>query len=407
MRAAIFNVVDFTMYSMAWAVLKVSSLFLRALQKDSPDQRMNVLVFANQAIGDTIIKVPFFFALRKEFPKDKYRITVVLSPSMAPALSRMGCFDDVVAESVPPYRHAFFWVFGRLGFAAKSLRWALRNKVEVFFACDRYRDLGVDFARSLCRPASSMAYDTSMVSSLFPVSARIQKLVYDKGYSLLQKPSSGRHQIEDVFSFLSFAVGRKIAPAMVDAAKLAPMVDLSVSEKYGLTGGEYLVLVPGAAAVYRRWPAERFAEIAKIVGGKIVVVGSKEESGLAVEISAKSGLPVSDLCGKTDICQLLGVISRAKIVVSNETGAANCAAILGVKTVCILGGGDFGSFFPNKFCANSVSVFHMDDCFSCAWKCKDSSFNAQSCAPCIDRISADEVAHAIRVITDSRRFSHE
>ncbi len=395
MKAVISNIIDFSMYCTTWVVLRVALVLSEALHKDSPGQRMKVLILANQAIGDTIIKVPLFLALRKEFPRDRYHIAVVLSRPMASALSCLKCFDEVIAESVPPYRHAFFWVFGWRGFAAKSLRWAFHNKAEVLFACDRYRDLGVDFVHYLCSPALSMAYDTSMVSSIFPVSAKFQRMFYDKEYSKLLKPSLGVHQIEDTFSFLSFAVGRKIDPLSVDSAALAPMLDLSVVEQYSLRVGEYSVLVPGAAATYRRWPTERFAEIAKFVGGRIVAVGSQEESVLAKAISAKSGLPIVDLCGKTNICQLLGVIAKADVVISNETGAANCAAILGVKTVCILGGGDFGSFFPNKFCINTASVYHKESCFGCGWKCKRLQLCTNQVAPCINSISVGDVVNAI------------
>ena len=395
MKIIFFYIADFAMYCTAWVVLKLTSIVVKLFHEESSDKRMKVLVLANQAIGDTIIKVPFFFALRKEFPPNRYRVTAVLSLRMASALSKLNCFDEVLAEAMPPYRHALFWIFDRRGFAAKPLRWAFQNKVEVFIACDRYRDLGIDFVHSLCRPTLSFAYDTSMVSSIFPVSAKFQRMFYDKGYSQLLKPSLGVHQIEDTFSFLSLAVGRKIEPLSVDSAVLAPMLDLSVVEKYGLRVGEYSVLVPGAAAAYRRWPTERFAEIAKFVGGVAVVVGSQEESVLAKEIFAKSGLPIVDLCGKTNICQLLGVVAKAGVVISNETGAANCAAILGVKTVCILGGGDFGSFFPNKFCINTASVYHKESCFGCGWKCKRLQLCTNQVAPCINSISVGDVVNAI------------
>ena len=159
---------------------------------------------------------------------------------------------------------------------------------------------------------------------------------------------------------------RTFSPSLTNRSELFPLLDFSLNEAFKLKQNGYAVFVPGAGASYRRWPISRFAEIVKLVsamGMKIAVVGGRKESSLVSDLAQASGVGVLDLSGKTTIQQLGGLLCHAKLVVSNETGAATFAALLGAKTICILGGGDFGSFFPNEYCPNAISVYHKEHCF--------------------------------------------
>lgn len=366
--------------------------------------KSRILVLANQAMGDTLIKLPFFLALRSVFPREKYHIAIILSRQMAPAIAKLEIFDEVIEEALSPCRHVFFWVFGLGAFKARALRWAICNKAEVLINCDRYRDLGCDFAVRLCGPTLSMAYSSDLMPSLFPVSAAYQKRVFERKYTYLQRPTFTSHQIDDLFRFLSFAAKKKFSPSLTNRSELFPLLDFSLNEAFKLKQNGYAVFVPGAGASYRRWPISRFAEIVKLVsamGMKIAVVGGRKESSLVSDLAQASGVGALDLSGKTTIQQLGGLLCHAKLVVSNETGAATFAAVLGVKTICILGGGDFGSFFPNEYFPNTISVYHKEPCFSCGWKCAKIDLSGFSVAPCIAAISVEDVKTAVKSLLNT------
>ena len=165
---------------------------------------------------------------------------------------------------------------------------------------------------------------------------------------------------------------------------------------------DYIVLVPGAGAKCRQWSVDSFVELADRIGGEFVVVGSKGERELGSRIADMAKARVVNLCGKTTIAQLGGILLNAKFVVTNETGTATYAAVLGVPTICILGGGDFGAFFPNPYCENTVSVFHGDGCYYCGWKCKKANLDILETAPCINSISVDDVMDAINRLSRNK-----
>ncbi len=386
-----------------WICLKVSvtlamivtfmSRIFKRMRRFGRDKK-NVFVYANDLLGDTIVKLPFFFSLRKEFPPEQYHIAVVLSPAIAEVIKKLNLFDEIILEPPLHWRHPIFWLVGKAG-VAKSLRWAFSNTVEIMVVCHRSRSLGCDFALMLSSPSISVAYAADIKTPMLPMTARYQAKTCDRMYDHLLEPIDGRHQMEDMDRLLSLAVGHTVVSIRPSEEDIIAMLDFSLVEP----NLEYVVLVPGARVGYRRWPIPKFIETAKKLQSSIVVVGTAEESDLAREIGRALECKVIDICGKTTLSQLGGVLTRAKLVITNETGTATYSAMLGAKTVCILGGGDFGAFFPNQYCKNSVSVFHMDDCFNCGWNCTKAILGQSNAAPCIEAITVEDVLDSAFKIT--------
>lgn len=390
MNGKVLNFFDWIFCRVADYSIRVTPFLLRRRQIDSVGGKKIIFVFANDLLGDTLVKIPFFIALRKEYPKEKFHITIVLSPSNAQMISALGCADEIIEENPLHWNHAIFWIFTKNGFLAKSLRWAIGHKAYVAILCHRSRSLGCDFVIRLCSPAISAAYAVDMTTPIFPMSAKYQVKVFDGYYSYLLKSLDGRHQIEDMGILLSKVIGHDVRLYAPTYEQIEPMLDFSVADSLP---GDYIVIVPGARVKYRRWPIERFSEMVACTKNSIVVVGSKEESYLSDEIIkiSKKESSIFNLCGKTTLSQLGGVLLRACLVVTNETGTANYASIIGAKTLCILGGGDFGAFMPNFYCKDSFSIYKMRDCFNCGWKCKEMEFSEENTAPCIKAISVEEV----------------
>lgn len=101
---------------------------------------------------------------------------------------------------------------------------------------------------------------------------------------------------------------------------------------------EGLTLVhPGAAAVSRRWPADRFAKVATQLrreGHHVVVTGGKAERSLAEEVAAASGVPTMlDL----PLPRLLSVVAAARVVVCGDTGIAHVSSNYRSPSVLLFG----------------------------------------------------------------------
>lgn len=94
------------------------------------------------------------------------------------------------------------------------------------------------------------------------------------------------------------------------------------------------VVHPGAKSPSRRWPAARWAAVARdllAAGHRVVITGT--EAGLAAEVAGRSGAPVR----ATTLAELAGLVARARLVVSGDTGVAHLATAYGRPSVVLFG----------------------------------------------------------------------
>ncbi len=98
---------------------------------------------------------------------------------------------------------------------------------------------------------------------------------------------------------------------------------------------------PGATMLDKRWPAERFAELARIAqrqGTTVLLSGGPDDVEVARRVADLAGMEDSaNFAGKIDIETLAGVINRAAVFVGPDTGVTHIAAALGTPTVAIFG----------------------------------------------------------------------
>lgn len=167
--------------------------------------------------------------------------------------------------------------------------------------------------------------------------------------------------------------------------KLYPVADASLK----LPQGEFIVIAPGA-----HWPTKRWTGYAELIAKfqiskfKIVIVGDESDKTIADEITATAGAEIINLCGHLDLAQLAYVLSKAKLLVTNDTGAMHIAEAAGTPVVAIFGPTvrQFG-FAPWR--PESKVIETKLDCRPCALhgskKCPKGHFN------CMKLITAEQV----------------
>jgi ADP-heptose:LPS heptosyltransferase/uncharacterized protein YjbJ (UPF0337 family) len=101
------------------------------------------------------------------------------------------------------------------------------------------------------------------------------------------------------------------------------------------------VIHPGAASPARRWPADRWAAVARAerdAGRPVVVTGSAAERPLAEQVARGAGLEPSDvLAGRTGLIELAAVVASAGRVVCGDTGVGHLATAFGTPSVLLFG----------------------------------------------------------------------
>jgi lipopolysaccharide heptosyltransferase II len=105
----------------------------------------------------------------------------------------------------------------------------------------------------------------------------------------------------------------------------------------GLGAGPVVVVHPGASAPSRRWPADRFAAVARRLyeegGCKIVLTGSSGERELVESVRSAMDVPSHSLAGRLDLGELAALLARSDLLVANNTGPVHVAAAVGTPVV--------------------------------------------------------------------------
>jgi ADP-heptose:LPS heptosyltransferase len=101
------------------------------------------------------------------------------------------------------------------------------------------------------------------------------------------------------------------------------------------------IVHPGAAYPSRRWPAERFAAVARHLaagGHDVRITGGTAEVELARSVALAAGLGESAvLAGRTVPLELAAVVAHARVVVSGDTGVAHLATAYRRPSVVLFG----------------------------------------------------------------------
>lgn len=99
-----------------------------------------------------------------------------------------------------------------------------------------------------------------------------------------------------------------------------------------------VVLHPGATSPRRRWPVEHFAAAGDALvaqGAHVVVTGSQDETQLTAAVVQAMQKPGQNLGGKLSLNAMLALLSRSRVVITNDSGPLHLAAAVGTSTVGI------------------------------------------------------------------------
>jgi ADP-heptose:LPS heptosyltransferase len=99
------------------------------------------------------------------------------------------------------------------------------------------------------------------------------------------------------------------------------------------------IIHPGAKSPARRWPADRFADVARRLrsaGHRVVITGSAAEHDLCVRVAELAGLEASAV-PRTGLGELAALVAGARLVISGDTGIAHLATAYRTPSVALFG----------------------------------------------------------------------
>jgi ADP-heptose:LPS heptosyltransferase len=287
----------------------------------------NILVIDFGQLGDVVLSLPALQAIRRRFPHA--RVTVVVGQTGAEIVNLSSTADKVVAVD-------------RVGLRDGS---KIVSIVRMFKLVKDLRRADFDFVIDL----HSLA-ETNLLGFLSGAPKRLFSRRPARSLDFLSNfhprppvevDHKKRHSIDRYLDVL-----RPIGIEKVDIEpriKSRPQDDAAIESllrKAKADAGAPLVgLFPGAGHPSRRWPIDKFAQLADYLirndKVRVLLFLGPEELSIAKEVRASfpAGTIVLD---KLTIPQLTAAQARLAVFVSNDTGPMHIAAAVGTPVVVLL-----------------------------------------------------------------------
>lgn len=280
---------------------------------------MNVLVVTMAFLGDTILTLPLIRLAREV--EGVGRLAVLTTPIGARFLSGQGGIDEIVVHDK---RGADRGVGGVLR-TARALR-------------------GWDFDTALVVHRS---FRSALLVRLAGIPRRIGfdesggRLLLTDAVPYRARP----HEIERAASLLGplgAAPGEGRVPFRVGVPQGADESLDTVLARAGVEAGTPIVAVaPGSQWPTKRWSPDRFAEavgaISDELRGIVVVTGTEEDREVSDAVARSLGGRAVDLTGSLELELWIALISRARVLLANDSAPAHVAAGAGTPVVAIFG----------------------------------------------------------------------
>jgi heptosyltransferase-1 len=323
---------------------------------------MNVLVVRLGALGDIVHAIPAVAAIRRAYPDA--RIDWLVERKHRAIVELVTAIDRTI-ELERPALDA--WIA-----ATRELR------------ATRY-DVAIDFQGLLKSAVLARASGAARVVgfSIWHLREKTARPFYSAS-----APAEGAHVIRKNLHLLRLV-------GIEDETISFPIADVSSRALDDLRQrmGEqpFALMNPGAAWPNKRWPADRFGEVAAFLreasGLTPVVIWGPGEEHLSHAVMAASG-NAAVFAPPTSVTDLVALCRAAALVVSGDTGPLHIATAVDTPAV-----GIFGPTDPDRngpWSSDDVSVSRFDRC-SCHYdrRCHAARW-------CLDDVTVAEVSAAIQ-----------
>lgn len=143
----------------------------------------------------------------------------------------------------------------------------------------------------------------------------------------------------DTVRWLEVAAAAGAAPTRIEPIVDVRAEDLEASHAVVAPGDAPLLVVhPGATDARRCYPEERLGAIAQDLadrGARVLVAGGPDDGDRAARVVAGMRATPETAVGTLDLSALLGVLSRATLMLGNDSGPRHLAGAVGTPTVAV------------------------------------------------------------------------
>ncbi|MCP2257696.1 ADP-heptose:LPS heptosyltransferase [Streptoalloteichus tenebrarius] len=349
-----------------------------------------VLAVRPDNLGDVVMLTPALRALRRALPVEA-RIDLLASPAGAAARQLLPDVDGMLVVS-PSWQDAS----GRAEADPVRAAWREHALVKMVAARDYDAMLVFTSARQSPWPAAHVG----MLAGIGVRAVHSTEFGGAVATHWVTPPSERTHQVDRCLHLLG-ALGVPDAGRELDL-RVPPEAEVAATAALGRAGlppgAPFALLAPGASCATRRYPADRFAAVARHLaeaGLPTVVTGSHREDALVARVVSEAGHPGVRPLEQVGVPVLAAVVASARVVLCNNSGCMHLADALGTPVVVAYSGSErLGDMRPRGVPA--ALLRRSVPCSPCR------QFRCPYALECLD-IGPDELAvEALRLVGDAR-----
>ncbi|MFH0731984.1 MAG: glycosyltransferase family 9 protein [Candidatus Omnitrophota bacterium] len=311
----------------------------------------NILFITLSNIGDVVLTLPVLGVLKREFPEAKF--TVMVSPRAKEIFQN----DPAISKIISYDKHISLF---------EKLRLGLRLRKKNF-------DLVVDLRSTLYPLLINAAYRTKLLN-------KMQKARVHKRYAHLSKLKSLGINIEDASYKLLFNDDNKR-----NMDTLLKQLNMSQEDKI-------IAVAPGAKSHTKQWQVSGFARLCqklnKELGLKVLLVGTSDDKETISQVLSAGLNDTYDISARTSIYELAYLLSKCRLLITNDSAPMHIADIVDIASVAIFGPTDYIKYRPMK--SDSIVIRKDLNCSPC--ERAQCEFNLE----CMKGVTVDEVFEAVK-----------
>ena len=288
----------------------------------------NILVIDFGQLGDVVMSLPALAAIRERFPRA--RITVAAGKPGAEVIEMSGCADATISVDRVGLRDGF-----------KPL-----SVLRVFQVVKDLRSRKFDFVIDL-----HSFSETNLMGFLSGAPKRLFSRRPGRSLDFLANFSppppidrnDPKEHLTDRYLAVLIPLGIRDArriPHIIPRPADDREIDRLLRTAKGDADAPVIGLYPGSGHISRRWPLEKFAELADCLirndKVRIVIFTGPEERAMLRQVRDMFP-PASVILDRLRIPELLAAQARLSVFVSNDTGPMHLAAAVRAPIVALLG----------------------------------------------------------------------
>ena len=279
----------------------------------------NILIVRTDRIGDVVLTTPAIKSLRKAYPFA--RICVLVTAATADLVNGNPYVDEVLVDDREG-RHK--GLFGSLRLI-REIRLKQFDLAIIFHTKRRY-----NLACYLSRIPYRLGYKNEKFGFLLSHPLKDPRALGEK------------HEAEYCQDVLkAIGIENDDLDVFVPYQKAAEEWMSQWMQENNLKANDFITIHPGASDVNKCWPTANFSllmdRLAERYALKIVLIGSPQTAPVSAEILRQThkNSQVLDLTGKTSVAQMVSLLRRTRLLISNDSGPVHVAAGVGASVISL------------------------------------------------------------------------